>query len=210
MQISHVEAHKLIQRSLDGTLLQEEISALVAHLQTCPECSTYRDEIRDVEDTLRLTMSKHWNLPPAPLDMNAITGSRLNLQDRLVIQLAMVSLVILLIAFGAWRFVNINIFPTKTIQISPIPTPSTQKTSTLAQNCSEIVYTVQKGETLESIAGLFSTSPEAIMELNNLPSNTIQAENKIRVPTCLTPASTARPVTFTVTFSPALMTALAP
>jgi hypothetical protein len=212
MQISHAEAHKLIQQSMDSPLLREDEGSLSAHVQTCPECNTYRDEIRDVEDTLRTVMNKHWNSSPAPLGINAITGARLNPQGRLGVQLVMVSLMIMLAVFGAWRFVNMNVVPTKTIQVSPIPTPSTQMTSTriLAQNCNEIIYTVQKGETLESIAGLFSISPEAIMELNNLQSDTIQAGSKIKILTCFTPSATVRPVTFTVTFSPAPLTASTP
>ncbi len=198
---------------MDDPLLREEENALVIHLQTCPECSAYRSETKDVEATLRSVMSKHWNLNPASLDMDALTGKvRFSPQGRFSAQLVMISLMVMLAMFGAWRFVNINIAPTKTLEISPIPTPSMQMTSTRtsAQNCNEIIYVVKKGETLESIALSFSTSKEAIMELNHLQSDTIEAGSKIWIPICFTPSATVRPATFTVTYSPAPLTALSP
>lgn len=83
-------------------------------------------------------------------------------------------------------------------------------TRAMVQNCDEIIYTVQNGETLESIAVLFSTVPEALMELNNLNSDMVQAGNKIKILTCFTPSATIRPTTFTVTFSPAPSTISSP
>ena len=213
MQISHAEAHKLIQQSMDDSLPQEDKSTLDAHLQTCPECRTYGNEIRDVEVVLHSVMSKHWAFAPASLDMNSIKGkAHFSPQGRLGMQMVMISLMVMLVMFGTWRFVNINIVPTKTMQIAPIPTPSPQMTSTrtLAPNCDEIIYIVEKGDSLESIAALFSTSKEAIMELNHLQSNTIEAGNKIEIPVCFTPSATVRPATFTVTFSPAPLTVSSP
>lgn len=213
MQISHAEAHKLIQYSMDKSLLQEDESALASHLQTCSECARYNADIKDIGFTLRSAMNKHWNLIPAPLDLDAVKGKvGFSSRGRLGVQLAVISLMVMLVVFGAWRFVNINVVPTKTIQISPIPTPSTQMTNTRAmvQNCDEIIYTVQNGETLESIAVLFSTAPEALIELNNLNSDMVQAGNKIKILTCFTPSATIRPTTFTVTFSPAPSTISSP
>jgi hypothetical protein len=210
MQISHAEAHKLIQQAMDNSLLREDENTLSNHLQTCPECSTYRDELRDVEVLLRSVMSKHWALTPVPLGVSPIKGKvHFNPQGRLGTQLVMISLMVMLIMLGTWRFVNLNIVPTKTMQIAPIPTPSTQMTGTrtLAPNCDAIVYIVKKGDTLESIATTFSTTTEAIVEWNHLQSTAIEAGNKIEVPVCFTPSATVRPATFTVTFSPAPLTA---
>jgi hypothetical protein len=207
MQISHAETHKLIQYSMDCQLPQEDEKTLASHLQTCLECNRYNAEIKDAESTLRSTMNKHWNLTPPPLYINSIRGEKVEFSPygRLGMQLAAISLMVMLVVFGTWRFVGGDVTPTTTIQISPIPTPSAQMTSThtLNQNCGEIVYTVQQGETLESIAELFSTSPESIMKLNKPASGTLQAGNKIKILTCFTPSATIRPVTFTVTFSPA-------
>jgi hypothetical protein len=213
MQISHAEAHKLIQQTMDSPLREEDETFLTVHLQTCPECSSYRNEIRDVEATLRSVMNKHWNLIPAPLDMDALNGKvRFSPQGKLSMQLAMIGLMVMLVMLGTWRFVTINIAPTNTVQIAPIPTPSAQMTSTRAsiQNCDETIYIVQNGETLESIALLFSTSPEIVMELNNLQSEVIEVGSKIKIPICFTPSATVRPVTFTVTFSPAPLTVSSP
>lgn len=198
---------------MDSPLLWEDETTLTAHLQTCSECRNYGSEIKDVESTLRSAMNKHWNLTPAPLNMNAIKG-RLGFspQGRLSAQLVVISLMVMLVIFGAWRFVNISIIPTNTVQIAPIPTPSTQmtNTSTIAPNCSEIIYTVEEGNTLEGIAELFSTSPEAIMELNNLQFKAIEVGSKIKIPACFTPSMTSLPATLTVTFSPAPLTASSP
>jgi hypothetical protein len=213
MQISHAEAHKLIQHSMDKPLPQEDKSALASHLQTCLECNRYEAEIKDAETVLRSAMKNRWSLTPAPLDMNAIIGKiGFSPQGRLGMQLAAVGLMIMLVMFETWRFVNINIAPVNTVQIAPIPTPSTQmtNTSTVAPVCSEIIYIVEQGDTLEGIAKLFLTSPEAIMELNNLHSEAIRTGSRIKIPACLTPFMTSHPTTSTVTFSPAPSTALSP
>lgn len=213
MQISHAEAHKLIQHSMDKPLPREDKSVLASHLQTCPECKRYDAEIKDVETVLRSAMKNRWNLTPAPPDMNAILGKvGFSPQGRLGMQLAAIGLMIMLVMFGTWRFVNINIVPANTVQIVPIPTPSTQmtNTSTVAPVCSEIIYIVEQGDTLDGIAKLFLTSPEAIMELNNLHSETIETGSRVKIPACLTPFMTSHPTTVTVTFSPAPLTALSP
>jgi hypothetical protein len=213
MQISHAEARQLIQRSADAKLTRDDESALAAHLQSCPECGRHQTEIKDVEDALRSTMIKHWSHAPAPLDMNTITGGvRFGPQGRLGTQLVAISLMVLLLVFGAWRFVNVNVTPTMTMQISPIPTPSPQMTgtSTRAQNCNEVIHIVQQGETLEDIAISFSTSQEAILELNGLKPGTMRAGSRIRVPACFPPSATVDPVSFTLTYSPAPLTASSP
>ncbi|MBI5950095.1 MAG: LysM peptidoglycan-binding domain-containing protein [Chloroflexi bacterium] len=212
MQISHAEAHTLIQQSFDDSLPREEENALTVHLQTCPECSSYRDELRDVEYTLRSTMNKHWGLTPV-LSMDVVTG-KVNSHGRLGLQLATISLTVMLVVVSAWRLINSNITPANLTppQVSPIPTPSTQMTSTraLASNCEEIAYTVREGDTLAGIAAMFSTSVETIADWNNLQSDLLKAGSEITVPVCFTPSATAHPATFTVTFSPAPLTASSP
>jgi hypothetical protein len=212
MQISHAEAHRLIQQSFDDSLPQEEENALTVHLQACPECSSYRDKLRNVEYTLRSTMNKHWGLTSA-LSMDAVTG-KVNAHGRLGLQLATISLTVMLVMVGAWRLINSNITPSNMTppQVSPIPTPSTQMTSTrtLASNCGEIAYTVREGDTLAGIAAMFSTSVATIVNWNNLQPSLLEAGSEITIPVCFTPSATAHPATFTVTFSPAPLTASSP
>jgi hypothetical protein len=212
MQISHAEAHRLIQQSFEDSLPREEENALTVHLQACPECSSYRDELKDLEYILRSTMNKHWGLT-STLNVDAVAG-KVNSQGRLGIQLAAISLTIMLVVVGAWRLINSNIAPANMTppQVSPIPTPSTQMTSTrtLDSNCEEIAYTVREGDTLAGIAAMFSTPVETILNWNNLQSDLLEAGSEITIPVCFTPSATAHPATFTVTFSPAPLTEPSP
>jgi hypothetical protein len=206
MKLSHAEAHQLIQQSVDTPLPQDKEDLLDFHLQNCPDCGVYRNQINDVETVLRSTMNKHWSASPASFDADAITGKvKASPQGRLGTQLVMISLTIMLVMFGAWRLVNTSVIPATIapLQISPIPTPSTLHARTLAPNCEEVVYTVQEGDTFAGIASRFSTTAEIIMDWNQIQPDALMVGNRISIPVCITPSATVHSTTLTLTFSPA-------
>jgi predicted anti-sigma-YlaC factor YlaD len=64
MQITHEEAHRLIQFNIDGTLDLNNQETLNTHLRGCADCRVYSDEVKETVSTLREIMRKHWNLRP--------------------------------------------------------------------------------------------------------------------------------------------------
>lgn len=198
---------------MDITLPKDKEDLLGFHLQNCPDCGAYRNQVNDIETVLRSTMSKHWSSSPAALDVDAITEKvKTSPQGRLGTQLVMISLTVMLVIFGTWRLVNTNAVSATSVppQISPIPTPSTLHTRTLAPNCEEIVYTVQEGDTLAGIASRFSTTAETIMDWNQLQPDALMVGNRISIPVCVTPSATAYSTALKLTFSPAPLTVTSP
>lgn len=64
---------------------------------------------------------------------------------------------------------------------------------------SETTYVVQKGDTLWAIASAYNTTPQAIIELNNLTSSTLSIGQKLKIPsTITTPEPTPEENTYTV------------
>jgi len=87
----------------------------------------------------------------------------------------------------------------------PVPTPSTQLTSTkiTMQDCQEVRYKVREGDTLESIAYQFSASKEMIMARNRMETEAIDISTELIVPLCSsTPTGTIYPPTSTITLTP--------
>lgn len=60
IEISHAQARHLIRQGLDGRRLpNEQWSALQIHLETCPECAAYRDQLTEVERGLQRALRGH-------------------------------------------------------------------------------------------------------------------------------------------------------
>lgn len=210
MQITHEEAHKLIQFSIDQTLRPQEKDTLQTHLNECMECRTFAKEIKEVETLLLPTMLRHWNLRPIPLSIEDITSKRKTQPQPsliLVTRTAIISIVFATFVFSAWQFTVSNGRTSTPIPVSvlPIPTPSGQSTSTKIsfQNCEEVSYQVQEKDTLESIADHFSVTKDKIMAINHLSTETINTKMKLLIPICnSTPTGTVYPSTMTITFTP--------
>lgn len=210
MQITHEEAHQLIQFSMDQTLKPQEKNILQTHLNDCMECRSFAKEIKDVEALMLPAMQKHWNLQPAPLSVEAITGKgKPSLQPSLILvtRTAIISIVFAAFVFSAWQFTASNTRSSTPMPVGdlPIPTPSGQSTSTEIsfQNCEQIIYQVQETDTLESIAAQFSVSKDRIMAINNLAAESLNPNVDLLIPICnSTPTGTVYPSTLTTTFTP--------
>jgi len=210
MQITHEEAHELIQFGMDQTLKPQEKNSLQTHLNDCIECRSFAKEIHELETLLLPAMRRHWNLQPAPLSMEAVTSKRkkqLAPSLILVTRTVIISIVFAAFVFTAWQFTVSNSRASTPMPVSvlPIPTPSGQSTSTKIslQNCEETTYQVQENDTLESLAAQFSVSTDKIMAINNLGTETINAKMELLIPICnSTPTGTVHPSTLTTTFTP--------
>ena len=208
MQITHEEAHRLIQLKLDNRMNSKNEEALNAHLKDCVDCLGYSDEIKDAVNTLRRTMNKQWNLHPLPLQMESIRGkinSKGSASILLTTRTALVGIAFVMFAYVAWQSViTNNAAPQQTPlgALPLIPTPSTQFTATTTRTevCDEIRYIVKEDDTLESIAHQFSISKEDIMSANNMTEESIHPAAELFILLCKsTPTSTIYPPTFTIT-----------
>jgi hypothetical protein len=215
--ITHQEAHRLIQFRLDRSLNVSERDKLSAHLLDCAECRVYAKQIDEVERLLRPAMKRHWDVRPLPLSIADTLGER-NRKIPAGLVLAMRSALIVIVlagfVFSAWQFAaapNHGTSSPMLVDISPVPTPSAQSTSTqtLPSDCELIRYNVREGDTLASIARKFSVAEAEIMDFNDLQNEIITPAMSLRILLCgLTPAGTvAHPATFTLTRTPALSTA---
>ena len=210
MQITHAEAHKLIQFSLDEALKPQERNILQMHLNDCMECRAFVEELKDLKDLLMPVMKRHWAIQPAPLLIEALTNKKkpaLRASMILVTRTAIISIVFAAFVFSAWQFTHpgSQAFTPVPVSVLPIPTPSGQSTSTKssAQDCEETIYQIQENDTLEIIALKFSIAKDKLMAFNNLSTESIHAKMDLLIPICTsTPTGTIRPSTLTITFTP--------
>lgn len=130
----------------------------------------------------------------------------------MTIRTTLAGIAVMMFAFIAWQSMN-AVDPA--LRQSPpseallVPTPSTQYTVThvLPEHCQEILYVIQEGDTLESIARQFSVSLEAIRSANHLTGESLNAIQELIVPICeKTPTITTHPPAFTIT--PAIETVI--
>lgn len=210
MQITHEEARRLIQFKADRTLDTVNEDVLNSHLKACADCCTYFDAIAETESVLRKTLRKQWTSRPLPLQIDVIHGrvkSKSGSSSILTTRTALVSMISLLFAFVAWQSMTTrSALSTKNVpsEVPLIPTPSLPyqhtATSTLREDCSQIRYVVQQGDTLENIARQFSVSTEAIRSANGLTDSLISPNQELVIPACeMTPTGTIQPPTFTIT-----------
>jgi len=210
MQITHEEAHKLIQFNADEALDSQAKATLASHLQQCVECRAYAQDIQEIESILSPVMKRKWNLQPVPLSIHAIAvkkASRIQVDAILTTRTAMIGIVLVAFIFSIWQFTlsggqAVSPLPAGVL---PVPTPSTQPTITRIkfQNCEETLYSVRENDTLESIAYQFSISKEEIMTMNNMKIETVNPAMKLMIPICsFTPTGTVNPATLTTTYTP--------
>ncbi len=208
MQITHEEAHRLIQFRSDSRLEPKKELDLSEHLKVCGACRAYSEGIRNTESILQQTMRKQWNATPLPLQMSTVLA-KVNLNTNtnifLTTRTALIGIAFVLFAFVTWQSVATNKSASSQtpLGIVPmIPTPSTQYTvtNTMPKDCRETRYIVQEGDTLESIARKFSVSRESILPPNDLADETLKPNRELVILLCeSTPTSTMRPPTGTTT-----------
>ena len=204
MQITHLEAQRLIQYDLDRALDSEKQSILFAHLQVCDVCRSYADGMLTIENSLRHVMNKEWKHRPLPLSIDMIKSKK---STHYVIQFrtALVSVLVAVFSFFIWQMTAT--LPDSSGQITsnilPVPTPSIQLStaSIVAPKCSKwSLHKVDDLDTLESIAFQYSVSIEAIMTFNNMTSDEIYESMELKIPQCdVTPTVTAHMPTRTLT-----------
>jgi LysM repeat protein len=207
MQITHAKALRLIQYQADGAVVGENEKELHRHLADCAECRAYAEEFHEMENVLQSVMRKQWTLRPAPLSLARLTATSTEWKNKralLITRISLISFAFLASVFIGWQLAltSTSMLITSQPVLPPVPTPSTLFTATIhsSANCSEALYTVQTGDTLETIAQQFSTTKETIMEWNQLKTESINPNMEMRIRICdSTPTSTTHPPTSTIT-----------
>ena len=207
MQITHEEAHRLIQFKIDNSLTALNDKLLTNHLRDCAACQHYYISLRETESVLRTTLTKQWKVHPLPLQLDVLyeRASLTPVTDILLsTRKALIGVAVLMFAFITWQTLNNGSSYTQNIPgtLPMIPTPATQYTATnpLQNDCKNIRYVVQPGDSLESIAQHFSTSKESIMAANGISMEGIQLAKELIIRPCeSTPTSTTHPPAFTIT-----------
>ena len=211
MHISHEQARKLIQFSLDGALQASEKATLTAHLQDCSDCKEYVKELSEVEAIVLPLMKKRWSARPAPLSMALLTqkkSSPIHASKLLAIRSTVIGLVFVALFFSAWQFVASG--PSSSspmaLVVPLVPTPSVQTAQSIritAENCEMMAYRVQENDTLAGLANRFLVAEDEIMEINHLKTDSVSIPMELMIPVCnFTPTGTIHPATFTTTDTP--------
>lgn len=212
MQITHEEAHRLIQFEADGELKLQQRNMLASHLQECSTCQQYADSIETMESILRPMLQRNWNREHHPLPLRMLMArENSSVPERLLMATRIAALAVVFLAFfaSAWNFtLSSRRTPTPFLQSVPvIPTPftSTMTAGTQAgfENCTINIYTVQENDTLASIADRFAIPADHIRQINPVRSETLTTGQVLSIPLCnLTPANPT--ASHTTTFTPVL------
>ena len=208
MSITHEQARKFIQLSMDQSLDIEASAMLTDHLRSCKACRTYANEIQEVSRMLTPVMQRQWNAQSIPLSVPAlIRKERTTTRLFLTMRTATLSVAVLVLFFSAWQFVTRSGFRPTPMTLAAVPTPSgliVQSTNTqFMEGCSSIAYTVQETDTLLLIAERFAVSQEELLVLNHLEPGRIRPRMKLMIPLCnLTATGTFLPTSFSRTDTP--------
>jgi hypothetical protein len=125
-EITHLQARKLLQSILDGSIEDDQLKKLDQHLHKCAECRSYADAIAKLEHHIKTSLQARWPLShPIEIEM-ASTLTDILPQVRVnqmkikfansVKSLGWVALVVLLVASLVWTI--------KTLAPIPIPGPA--------------------------------------------------------------------------------------
>jgi hypothetical protein len=213
MHITHEQARKLIQFSLDGVLPAADRGRLSMHLQECRDCRDYANDLKEVEANLLPVMKKQWNVQPIPLSLPFLAQRKsftANASHILTMRSVALTLVFVALFFSAWRFVSSS--PSASgqvpLDVALVPTPSTQSarstnTASISENCGMLVYRVQPNDTLGSIASHFLVPEVKLMQINGLSTASLGSLRELVIPLCnFTPTGTSHIATFTTTNTP--------
>lgn len=214
MQISHEEAHRLIQFHIDGELKTPQSNLLTSHLRECAKCQQYAATIEKMESVLRPLLHRNWDRDPLPLSISMLLEKdKYRASDRIVVATRIAALAVVFLAFfaSAWNFASTSRqTPTPLLQNVPvIPTPFTS-TMTVGteigfENCTMLSYLIQKNDTLASIASQFAVPAQQIRQMNAMQNDSVNAGQVLSIPICSsTPANPT--ASHTTTFTPVLYT----
>jgi hypothetical protein len=59
-EITHLLTRKLLQSALDGSIDDDQAKKLEQHLEKCPECHAYADEMRKLDNRLEQSLQSRW------------------------------------------------------------------------------------------------------------------------------------------------------
>jgi hypothetical protein len=214
MQISHEEAHRLIQFHVDGELKTPQSNLLTSHLKECAKCQQYAATIEKMESALRPLLHRNWDRDPLPLSISMLLEKdKYRASDRIVVATRIAALAVVFLAFfaSAWNFTSTSRqTPTPLLQNVPvIPTPFTS-TMTVGteigfENCTVLSYLIQKNDTLASISSQFAVPAQQIRQINAMQNDSVNAGQVLSIPICSsTPANPT--ASHTTTFTPVLYT----
>jgi len=223
MQLTHEQAQAYLQAAADQLLDSEKRALLDSHLESCGLCQAYARGLDNLEATLRSALRNCWDATPIPLSMEKILGRQKKPEKftfQRVLQFAgapalAIAVVFLAILLGVRHFSSglggdISL---ATVSAEAIPTPSAQLTtaSALVTDCAQVIYKVQAGDTLETIAREFSVPKETIMEINGLKTEDLSASAQLIIPLCDPTPSLTPTITMTYTLTPTIaITSLTP
>lgn len=209
LSLTHQNARRLLQHSLDAELNAPEQAALAAHLAACPECSAYAQRMTGLEAQLRHLTHQQWDRHAPRLSPRAIRqqlaspgpvwGAYLNLGLPLKLTAAAALVLSLMFAFnlgGLQRFttlpVDVSSAPAPATLLQT-PTPAVRETATLVSqpNCQFATHLVQEDETLDGIAARYGVSVVRLMEVNRLQNIPLTPGQALAIPVCVTPTSTS-------------------
>jgi len=207
MQITHQEAHRLIQFDTDHALKPHEKNDLLAHLDTCEECKIYAESIKGIGSLLRPFLQRNWNQQPTPLPLAAVMGKRNQSGTAgtfLATRIAIISIICISFVFSVWQFTvsTPSASDVSLLTVPPMPTPSTRLVSmtSTSSNCVGTSYLVEVNDSLESISAKFAVSQQDILTVNGLTNEALKAGVQIIVPSCTsTPTGTVNAQTTTYT-----------
>lgn len=212
MQITHEEAHRLIQFHVDGELKTQQRNLLNTHLVECAACQQYAETIEKMESVLRPMLHRNWDREPLPLSIGMLmVRDRSRGLERIAVATRIAALAVVFLAFfaGVWNFtISPQRTPTPFLQSFPlIPTPSTSTTTagteTGFENCTLASYVIKKKDTLASIASRFAVPAQQIRQINSMPNESLIPGQVLSIPICSsTPANPT--ASHTTTFTPVL------
>lgn len=214
MQITHEEAHRLIQFDADEGLKTHQKNLLASHLEMCVQCRTYADSIQKMESVLRPMLHRAWDRQPIPLSVGMLTAKEKRISERMVVatRIAALAVVFLAFFFGAWNStVSSRRTPTPFLQSVPvIPTPSTFTMTAGTEtndNCSMYTHVVERNDTLAGIAAQYGVPVEDIIAANAMPNENVVMGAILMIPVCQsTPTTVAHTTTFTPVLHPITIT----
>ena len=212
MQITHEEAHRLIQFHVDGELKTPQRNLLSSHLEQCAKCQQYADSIVKMESVLRPMLHRNWDRAPLPLSIGRLMErDQYKAVERVAVATRIAALAFVFLAFfaGVWNFTTSSLqTPTPLLQSVPvIPTPFTSTvtagTETGFESCTMVSYIIKKHDTLASIASQFAVPAQQIRQVNSMPNESVVTGQVLSIPICSsTPANPT--ASHTTTFTPVL------
>lgn len=209
MEITHEKARWFLELRADQALNEQEHALLALHLQGCADCRSYASDMSEVERSLKGLLRQRWSQPPIPLSLPALRERtrKARIDTMMTMRKLAVGLAVAAFFFSAWQ---VAVFGSRDLGAipmlaAPIPTPSTQSTSTSAPrtDCEMIRYITRPEDTLEGIAAMFSASEQEILAVNHLPGGSITPGMELIIPGCQpTPTGTVSSPEETFTHTP--------